>query len=198
MVVPYGELQGWIERFEAERTVNAIVRDRAGAAPRRSDESVLSGVYRREIRPTIDELEASFDRTLANLFGKLWSTSCVAVGGTTTSSAGLLKTAEWSQTNEQNIVTTGFRLSDRRKLEFRHVFDFGGYTGKGRRSFSFAITAAWSLGAVDFQRTVTLNSEPVPQFTARIRYDSREGQYPDLDRTVAAVLEVAIREVTGR
>ena len=197
-IVPFTELQGFISRFESERKMAAFVRHKIGATPRASDVNVLDFVYRREIRPTIDELDASFKDTLTMLFRRTCSVSYFVVDGEETNSSGLLQPPNWERTKQQHLVTRGFRLSDQRRLEIRHDFKFVGYTGLGNGSFNLRISVAWSLGASDFIREVTLNGAPIPQLKGRIRYADPEGRHADLDHTVAKVLETAIREISHR
>ena len=197
-IVPFVELQGFISRFESERKMVSFVRDNVGATPPASDANVLDDLYRREIRPTIDELDASFKDTLTVLFRRTWSVSYLAVDGDETNSSGLLQRSEWERTKQQHLLTRGFTLSDQRKLEIRHEFNFVGYAGKGSGSFNLVITVAWSLGASEYFREVSLNGAPIPQLKACIRYADGEGRHGDLDNTVAKVLETAISEISHR
>ena len=197
-IVPFAELQGFISRFESERKLARFVRDKIGAKPRASDANVLDGVYRREIRPTIDELDASFKDTLTVLFRRTWSVSHFAVEGEKTSSSNLLQRSEWERTKRQHLLRRGFRLSDQRELEIGHDFNFVGYTGKGSGSFNVVISVSWSLGSSEYSREVTLNGAPIPQLKACIRYADREGRHGNLDNAVAKVLETAISEISHR
>ena len=194
-VVPFAALPGWIGRFEAEREMEALVRDRIGAAPRPSDVSVLDSLYRREIRPTIDELDTSFRNTLSDLSHRTSSTSYLVTDRETTSSSELLKPAQWGSGKEQYLLARGFTLSDQRSLEIRHAYSFNGYTGIGSESFSLAISISWILGASEYLREVTLNDKPIRRLRARVRYADEEGRQADLDRTVAEVFQVATREI---
>ena len=197
-VVPFAELQGFIARIESERKMAAFVRDKIEAKPRASDMHVLDAVYRREIRPTIDELGTSFKDTLTMLFRSTSSVSYLVVDGEETNSSGLLQPRQWERTKQQYLVTRGFRLSDQQRVEIRHDFNFVGYTGNGNGSFNVVISVAWRLGASEYRRDVSLNGAPIPQLKACIRYADGEGHHGDLDNTVAKVLETAIGEISHR
>lgn len=197
-IVPFARLPGFVSRFESERKMAAFVRDKIGAAPRAFGLNVLDGVYRREIRPTIDEIDASVKDTLSMLFSRTWSVSKLEVDGEKTDSSELLRPAQWERIKQQHLVAKGFRLSDRRKLEIRHNFGFEGYTGQGPGSFNLAISVAWTLGASEFIREVTLNCALIPQVRACIRYADRGGQPRELDSTVAEILETAIGEISSK
>lgn len=195
-IVPFAELQGFIARIESERKVAAFVREKIEAKPRASDMQILDAVYRREIRPTIDELDASFKRSVTMLFRRLSSVSYLVVDGEETNSSSLLRPRQWERTKQLYLLTRGFRLSNQRRVEIRHDFSFVGYTGKGQGSFDLVISVAWSLGASECHRVVSFNGAPIPQLEARIRYEDGEEHHGDLDNTVAKVLETAIDEIS--
>ena len=147
---------------------------------------VLDAVYRREIRPTIDELDTRFKDTLTILFRCTSSVSYLAVNG------------EEANSSQHCLVTKGFRLIYQRRVEIRHDFSFVDYTGNGNGSFNVVISVAWSLGTSEYCREVSLNGAPIPQLKACIRYAEGERGHGDLDNTVAKVLETAIGEISRR
>ena len=176
----------------------AFVREKIEAKPRASDMHVLDAVYRREIRPTIDELDTSFKDILTMLFRHTSSVSYLVVDGKETNSSDLLQPRKWERTKQNYLVTKGFRLSNQRRVEIRHDFSFVDYTGKGNGSFNVVISIAWSLGASEYCREISLNGAPIPQLKSCIRYADGEGRHGDLDNTVAKVLETAIDESSHR
>lgn len=197
-IVPFAELQRFIARIESERKAAAFVRKKIKAKPHVSDVQTLDAVYRREIRPTIDELDSSFKRSVTMLFRRTSSASYVVVDGEDTKSSGLLRPRQWERTKQLYFLARGFSLSNQHRVEIRHDFKFVGYTGKGNGSFNLLISVAWSLGASEYRRVVSLNGAPIPQLKACVQRADGERRYGGLDDTVAKVLETVIGEISHR
>ena len=197
-VVPFTDLQGVLDRFEVEREMTALVRNKVGPAPVPSDVGVLDRVYRTDIRPTLDDLETSLKEALAILFHRTSSISYIVIDGLSMNSSELLKASHWENTKGQFLVTRGFSLSDQRELSLKHVFEFTDYTGKGNPHFNLALSVVWRLRANEFLREVTLDGEPIPHLQRRAQYAGLKSRRVNTDQAIAKILRVALGEIERR
>ena len=195
--VPFREFAGLLDRFEVERRVAKLVRERVGAPPVPSAVDVLDRLFRLEIRPTIDALEGSL-RILKPLFRRTTTDADVmVVVGDNVRGSHLLDPGHWERTKEEHIVAPGFRLDDERPVHLTYEFGFLEYTGRGSRPFDVGIEVHWTLAAEDFRRRIHVNGgEAVPGVSRRC--SDLDGRSVDLDRICADVLRAAFAEIERR
>lgn len=195
--VPFREFAGLLDRFEVERRVAKLVRERVGAPPVPSVVDVLDRLFRLEIRPTIDALEGSL-KTLAPLFRRTWMTPRVKLGNHEVQSTRLLEPSHWDRTRDEYIVAPGFALDDAKPVELKQEFRFERYTGKGRGPFNITLSVVWTLGGDEFRRELTVDGEPKRDSRISVPYADLESRSVDLDRICADVLRAAFAEIERR
>ena len=195
--VPFADFEGLLDRFEVERRVAKLVRDRIGVPPAAAAVNVLDTVFRMEIRPTITALEKSL-KTLAPLFRRAWTTPRVTVGRAEVQGTGLLEPSHWNRTKEQYIVVPGFALDDAKPVELKYEFRFEGYTGKGRRPFDLTLSVVWKLGGDEFRREIAVDGKPKPDLRISSRYADLESRSANVDRMCADVLRAVFAEIERR
>ncbi len=192
--LPFADFEGLLDRFEVERRVATLVRERIGPAPVASAVNVLDTVFRMEIRPTIDGLERSL-KTLEPLFRQTWTTAHVTVGGRGVQGGHLLEASHWNGTKEEWIVAPGFSLDDAKPVELKHEFQFAAYTGKGKRPFDLRLSVVWKIGGDEFQREIAVDDEPKPDLRISGRYADLGSRSANVDRMCADVLREAFAEI---
>ena len=197
-VVPFSELNDLLARFEIDQEMAEFVKDRLGPAPDESDEEVLDRVYHTHVRPLIEELQAPLEKYVAPLFNYDHSASNLRIGSRTTSSQTLLEASKWGQTKKSYVAKRGFKLSDRYKLSFTREHSFQGYSGRGDAGTSLVLSITWSLGAEEFSREVAINSAPIAELDARIRYADIDAGGAQVDRIVAGILKAIMTAIESR
>jgi len=194
-VVPFDDLHGFLERFEAGEEVAAFVRDRAAPVPSPTDIDVLERVFRVHVRPFLDALDGALNEHVAQLFRDYRPNSTVAFGRSNLSSSGLLEPGHWARTRAEFFAKPGFSLSDERPVRITHTFHLSGYNRPGDADFEVTVTLVWTLGSEGLYRTATVNDAAVPRVEQRVRYSDLDTRSPRSDSGSAAVLRSAAGEI---
>ncbi len=187
-VVPFDDLQGYLDRFDADREIADFVEGRKAPAPSRSDIDTLDSVYLQHIRPTLDELDAALKEHVALLFRNSLEHSTVSIGSSQVGSARMLDAVSWEKTKYDHIAKPGFSLSDERPLRISHKYSFPGYTGLRVADFDIVVSAAWTFKTEGFSRSATVNDEPLRKIDDHVRYSELDSRSARIDSTVSAVL----------
>ena len=185
--VPFDDLQGFLERFEADREMAAFVRNRMGPAPSKADLDILDSVYRKHIRPTLDALDSSLGEKVAPLFREFHGSSFLKFGTTDVNSGGLLEAGRWERMKKDYIAKPGFSLSNERPLIIARKYSLTGYSRPGDADFSISVSLAWSLEAEGFSRTATVNDATIAKIDERIRYSELETRSARTDGIWSAI-----------
>ena len=193
-VLPLPDLSGMLERLEVDHEIASFVRDRGVRGPDDSAVRTLDAVYQKHIRPTLEALETPCRELADALFSRLGTTSFATSGGHTESSIRLLDPSQWERTKAHNIVDRGFRLGSRR-LELELRYSFGGYLRGGDTGFDVEVSVVWKLEAEGFVREVVVGGQTVPELTSRVPYSELDSRRAEVDRTVAAVPRLVMREI---
>ena len=199
-VVPLDDLQGFLDRFEAEPEIAEFVKDRMAPAPSRADIDTLDSVYRRHIRPTLDVLDITLRERFAPLFRHHNSVSLFRFGNTTVSGGHFLESRNWERTKTEQITKPGFTLSNERPQRITHEYKFAGYNGPGSRDFGISVSLVWSLKAEEFSRMATVNDISIPKFEFRVRYSELEARSARIDGAVSIIengIMVEINKLSG-
>ena len=197
-VVPFSELSGLLARFEVDQEMADFVKDRLGPPPDESDEEILDRVYHTYIRPLIEELQATLETSVAQLFSYDHSFSQLDVGHLLIGLTTLPDADEWERTKKAHIVKRGFKLNDRSKLAFSCQFSFQGYSGRGDAGTDVVLSITWFLGAEAVLRQVAINGTPTADLSARIPYADVDGGGVQVDRIVAGILTAIMSTIESR
>ena len=187
-VVPFDDLQGFLDRFDTDREIADFVTNRAAPAPSTTDLDIVDRVFHRYIRPTLDALDTALKEHVALLFRNFFPNSTIEFGSSNVGSSGLLDAGRWERTKTEFIAKPGFALSEKRSLKITHTFRLGGYNRPGEADFEISISLSWSLGAEAFSRTATVNDMTISKIDERIRYSDLETRSARIDSTVSTVL----------
>lgn len=194
-VVPYDDLQGFLERFEVDQEIATFVKDRIAPAPSAAGIDILDGVFRGHIRPTLDAIASSLRERVGQLFRDYHQNSTVEFGRRKTNSGSLLETSHWNRTKNDFIAKPGFSLGNTRPLSIVHTFYLSGYSSSGDADFDISVSLQWSFEAHDFSRTVTINDATVPKIDERVRYSDLETRSARADGVSSAILNAVMREI---
>ena len=194
-VVPFDDLQGFLERFEVDREVAAFVKDRTGRAPSSADIDILDRVFRRHIRPVLDAIDSALGEHVARLFRNYTQNSTVEVGQSNLGSSGLLETSHWERTTRAFLAKPGFSLRDDRPVRITHAFRLAGYNRPEDTDFGMSITLVWSLETGGFSRAATVNDATVSRIGEQVRYSDLESRSSRADGASTAILTAAMREI---
>ena len=195
--VPLIDLSGVLERLDVDQEVAAFVSERKGLAPDDIDVGTLDTIYHTHLRPTLDALESPCEDFARALFRSFSSISYVKVAQRESSSSALFERRNWESTKERHIVADGFRLTNERAIEFRHHYNFTGYTGRANREFDVVLAVIWRLGGVEFSRGVVVDGTPVSQLDTTIRYSAVDTRTPDIDHVVAEVMKGLMNRIAA-
>ena len=197
-VVPLDDLGGVLERLEVNQEIAAFVKDKRGPAPVESDIKTLDTVYRKHIRPTLDELQSTCKPLGGELFRTVYPSFSIAFGRRVrVDIGGFLEARDWERTKSQHIVNQGFELNSERQLELKHEYRFTDYTGKGQGGFGMDVSIAWKLGADTFWREVTVNGTPLPELRDRIRYSELDTRSAEVDHIVAMLCTFIMQRINS-
>ena len=197
-VVPFSELSGLLARFEIDQEMADFVKDRLGPSPDESNEEILDRVYHTHIRPLIEELQATLETSVTQLFSYNHSFSQLDIGHLLIGLTTRPDADEWERTKKSHVVKRGFKLNDRSKLVFTCQFSFQGYSGRGDAGTRLVLSIAWSLGAETVSRQVTINGTPLAELGARITYADMDGGGAQVDRIVAGILTAIMSAIESR
>ncbi len=186
-VVPFDDLQGFLDRFDTDREIAGFVANRAAPAPSTTDLDVVDSVFHRHIRPTLDALDTALKEHVALLFRSIFPNSTIEFGSSNVGSSGLLDAGHWERTKMDFIAKSGFALNEKRPLKITHTFRLGGYNRPGEADFEISISLSWSLDAEGFSRTATVNDMTISKIDERIRYSDLETRSARIDGTVSAI-----------
>ena len=194
-VVPFDDLHGFLERFEARREIAVFVGDRGAAVPPPADIDILDRAYRLHVRPTLDAVDGALQEHVVQLFRDYLPNSTVEFGRSNLSSSGLLDADHWDRTRTDFFSKPGFSLSDDRPVRITHAFHLWGYNRPGDVDFGVTVTLVWFLEAEGLRRTATVNDTAVPRIEQRVRYSDLETRSPRADGTSSAILQSVVREI---
>ncbi len=186
-VVPFDDLQGFLDRFDTDREMAVFVKSRIAPAPSQADVDILHSVYLRYIRPTLDALDSSLGEQASQMFRNFSGISFLRCDTGNFNSSKLLSAGNWPRTMKNYILMPGFTLSNDRPLQITHKYSFSVYNGPKNAGFDMSVSLVWSLEADGFSRTATVNNEPLRNIDERIRYSDLETRSARVDSTVSAI-----------
>ena len=194
-VVPFDDLNGFLERFEAGREIAAFVKNRIAPVPSSEDIDILDRVYRMHVRPTLDAVDGALKEHVAQLFRGCFPSSTIEFGRSNLGSSGLLEPGRWDQTRTEFFAKPGFSLSDDRPVKVTHTFRLSAYNHPGDADFGITVALLWTLESEGFSRNATVNDMADPKLEQRIPYSDLETRSPRADGASSAILSAVMREI---
>ena len=185
------------EPDDMAKEMELFVRSRRGPEPNKTDLEVLDNVFLMHVRPILNELEARL-QPLSQLFHSFNRFSFLKIGQQQHSAVDLLEDRNWEQTKQAHIATLGFDLDDGQPIELRREFQFGHYTGSGRRGYHLNLSVAWRLGGEKFSLEVEVNKNSLTAVGGRIPYSELDSQNAELEHTVEAICRYMMDEIDRR
>lgn len=185
--ITLAELAGTLKMLEVSREIAAFVEEHKGPAPDDADVSALDSAYAKYIRPTLDGLEPTLGPLADGLFRTSTQISYVGFDNSETNSSSLLEARRWEQTKAQYIVSDGFKLSDSRPLELKHVYTFRDYIGRRNAGFDVKLAISWHLDGERISRSVTIDGSPIPECGASVPYGELNNSNTGIDQTIAEI-----------
>ncbi len=186
-VVPFDDLQGYLDRFDTDREIAGFVANRAAPAPSTTDLDIVDSVFHRHIRPTLDALDGSLKEHLAALFASFRGNDFVEPGGRPGVKGNVLELGVWERTQTEYIAKPGFSLGNERPLKIGKTYTFWSYNGSRNRDFNIVVSLAWTLMAEGLSRTATINDTTLTELDEHVRYAEVETRSARIDRTVSAI-----------
>ena len=199
-VVPFDDLHGFLDRFEADREMTVFVKDRLAPSPAQGDMDTVDNIYRRHIRPTIDALDGSLKNRLASLFSSFGWSDFVKPNSEGGVSGSVLDTGSWERTKIEYVAKPGFSLSDERPLTIGKEYRFDNYGGARNRDFGIVVSLAWTLESEGFSRNATINKVMLAKLNSRVQYVDIDTRSARIDSTVSAIengIRDAIEKLSG-
>ena len=186
-VVPFDDLQGFLDRFEAAPEIADFVKDRMASPPSPADIDILDNVYRKFIRSTLNALDSALKEHFAPLFQHYFRNSTVEFGSNNVNLSSILETAHWEQTKKSFITLPGFSLTEERPLKITHMYSFSGNNHPGQADFGITVSLVWTLKSEGFSRLTAVNDAPLPKIDDQVRYSDLATRSARIDSTVDAI-----------
>ncbi len=185
------------EAGDAEKEVELFVRRNLGGEPRVADVEVLDNVFQRWVNPTLDRADRALE-SLGRLFsGSTWESYAAVGQRAVRRSWSLLQIEHWEET-KLGLVTPGFRLSDQQQIELRRDYHWKGYTGRGIRGFSVALSLVWVLDGRRVAFLAHIEGKPIPLSIQHVRYSELASWDLEDDPTVNAIVEALMAKIARR
>lgn len=195
-VVPFADLHGALERFEADQDMSVLLERKAGSPALDSDVRRLDRVYHSYIQPTLDELKTPVNKKIAALFNETKSFFFVVFDNRSRELGRVL--GSWEQTKEKYIIRQGFSLSNERKLKIGCEYLLYSYTGKGNKGFNLVLFIEWILDADGVSREVVIDDKLIPSLHDRIEYTELDSRGGEVDRVVAVICRKIMEKIESR
>ena len=194
-VLPFSNLCDVLERFEVNEEITTFVREKLAAVPTGSDIDTLDSVYRKHIRPILNEVEPRV-KLLEPLFRNILAISYLKYGNNEANSSGLLEARHWQQTKDSHIGQRGFAFSAERLLEITHKITCSNYiSGPQNIDISLVVSFTWVFDKEGFSQSVSVADAPVHELTGRILYAELDTYTTKVARTGSAILKAIKNEI---
>ena len=194
-VVPFGDLNDFLDRFEADEEMAFLVQDRLTSEPPDTDDGTLDILYSRYIRPTIDGVEGSLRKGVTLLFRKVQPQSYLRGGTGQVSSSSLLDSGRWQEVKDEHIVMLGFRVGGDHPLEITHELTLAGYNRPVRLGSNLPVSVSWHLDKEGVLQEASVGGRRVPGLATRIPYPELSRRNAPVDRTCAGIQKAIAREL---
>lgn len=197
-VVPFSGLCDVLERFELKEDITTFVQKKLAAMPAGSDIDILDSVYRKRIRPVLNEIEVGI-KLYEPLFHDILPNSCLRFGSVNINSSSLLEAGQWQRTMEHHIGKRGFAFSTERPLEIAHIITFYNYrSSPGNDDFSLIVSLTWDFDKDGFSQSVSVADAPVHELKDRILYTQLDACTTTAERTGLIILKVIKNKIEQR
>ena len=185
-VVPLSDLDGVLERLEADQEIAQFVKERRVPKPDKSDMEKLDDLFQKHIRPTLSELDSVIEQ-LGQLFEEARQEAEVIYDNQFSSGCGLFEPNNWEMTKQEQIVNFGLDLNRKSPLILRYSRWLQDHTGIGNKGFDVLVSFAWRMTEEEFSRHVSIDGVLISSLDTTVQYSELDVLGPDVDSAIAMI-----------
>ena len=182
---------------DIDKELAVFVRRRKGDPPAKSDVEILDKVFTLYVRQSIEALNERL-KPLLPLFRRRFANCTIQHGATKVGSGQLFEKEMWERTKRENVVTTGFRLSNETELVLTYEVRFSDYVGRGEPGFGVMVAICWSLGSDVCRWETTIDGRRESELTKSIPYAALAGPPDGLDEWTGRACQLMMNAVSRR